>query len=313
MPPTDPGPYRAEGFARPPRFPRLQPRQRPFFSLFASYWLLACVGAVLLRAAGLWTDANAQRMGVLLAGTFAVVLALGAVVWFACAAPRARRLVTQALGVGAALGAGAVAVVHCADAGPSQGVDEARYGRVTIGFDQGLDALGAPYAWRADQLAALRSELPLLQRLGPNFVEVSPGDADLVVRPFDSGPNCRDGAARWSPAPSTGPRAGVAEIDAACAPARDALARAFGHEAFHHWLITQHRFRGHLCAHPSDRADCHPRIVSTDALLSPSLVSVPSGLDGFGETFATTFPEPAAADLALARACTDDPAGDCTN
>lgn len=137
---------------------------------------------------------------------------------------------------------------------PSQH-DEAHYGRVTIAFGAPLDSSGP---WRGDQIAELRAELSALDALGPTFIEASEGSAQIVVRPFDSGPSCALGAGRWLPGTS------FIEIDPACAHGYAELRTAMGHEVGHALGLA------HVCTRPGETADCS--VVGFGfAMMNPSL------------------------------------------
>jgi hypothetical protein len=136
---------------------------------------------------------------------------------------------------------------------PSQH-DPQRYGSITVAFGPALDSAGP---FRADQLDELVKELTALEALGPSFVVGSEGAADLVVRPFDSGPRCLRGSGRFT----VGTR--FVEIDPACAPGMTALRAAMGHE-IGHALGMQHVCFG------SEIADCSP-VGRGVALMNPNL------------------------------------------
>lgn len=131
-------------------------------------------------------------------------------------------------------------VVSCV--APSQH-DPARWSRISVAFGAPIDSAGP---WRDDQLAELRAELPALDALGPSFVEATDGSADLVVRPFDSGAECRLGAGRYTLGAS------FVEIDAACTGGYTGLRAAMGHEIGHALGMS------HVCTHDGEASDCSP-------------------------------------------------------
>lgn len=131
---------------------------------------------------------------------------------------------------------------------------------VRVGIADGLDWT----AWRDDQRTAIESYLPTLARVGVRWLRVSVGDADVLVRSWDSGPGCLRGAGRYV----VGWR--HVEVDAACAGGLDGLRYATGHELLH-WLTWRSaRWVGHVCKRGDEALDCHPTVRGR-SLLNPVL------------------------------------------
>lgn len=132
---------------------------------------------------------------------------------------------------------------------------------VRVGIADGLDWT----AWREDQRRAIASYLPTLSRVGVAWTLSREGDADVLVRSWDSGDGCARGAGRYV----VGWR--HVEIDAACAGGLDGLRYAVGHELLH-WLTWRSaRWVGHVCKLGTEALDCH-REVRGRSLLNPVLV-----------------------------------------
>lgn len=129
---------------------------------------------------------------------------------------------------------------------------------ITVAFGPSIGV--TPLVWRDDQFAELRTELRALAALGPSFVEASEGVAAYVVRPFDSGPGCPLGAARWTPGTA------FVEVDAACCHGFTELRAAVGHELFH--AVTGSA--RHVCLYAGELPDCSP-VGYGSALLNPRL------------------------------------------
>lgn len=137
--------------------------------------------------------------------------------------------------------------------------DQSRYSTVTVAFGAPLDSAGP---WRSDQLVELRAELAALNALGPTFVEASEGSAQIVVRPFDSGPGCALGAARFTPGTT------FVEIDPSspCTNGFTELRAAMGHEVFH--AVTGSRT--HVCFTAGELPDCSP-VGYGPAMMNPQI------------------------------------------
>lgn len=166
------------------------------------------------------------------------------------------------------LAALAALLITCA---PSQH-DETHYGVITVAF--GLShSDGLP--WRQDQYNELTAELAALNALGPTFVVGAEGTSTVVVRPFDSGPNCANGAARWT--------SGLyeIEIDPVCTPGYTALRAALGHE-IGHALGMQH-----ICTRDGEAPFCSP-VGYGYAMMNPSL--------SYGDVFNSDGPNDIASD-----------------
>lgn len=162
--------------------------------------------------------------------------------------------------------------VSCA---PSQH-DEARYGMVRVGLGAPLDDAGP---WREDQLAALLSELGALDSLGPRFVAVDEGSAQVVVRPFDSGASCGHGVGRYAIG------ADYVEVDPACTRGYDELKAAVAHE-IGHWLGMRH-----VCMRGGETSDCDDAVGYGAAVMNPR-VAYDATCAGCGpdDSVATTMP-----------------------
>lgn len=155
----------------------------------------------------------------------------------------------------------ALAAVLAACFAPSQH-DPARFAPVRVALGAPLDSAGP---WRNDERKELRAELVALGAFGPDFVETSEGDADLVWRPFDSTAadpqhrKCGAGSARFTLG------ADYTEIDPACCDGYDELRAAAGHETGH-WLHLPH-----ICQHGEADPSCDLSLGVGDALMNPSL------------------------------------------
>lgn len=168
--------------------------------------------------------------------------------------------------------------------------DAARYGITKVAYGAALDT--AP-PFRADQLAEMRAELVDLNALGPTFVEVSEGDADVVVRPFDStiaaaGVPCGAGVERFHIGSA------YVEIDVSCAHGYDELRTAEGHGLGH--------FKGlrHICQHYEADTSCDLSVGTGDAMMNPSIAYDADADPSSGVTAST--PVPTLLDLAEFRA-----------
>lgn len=162
---------------------------------------------------------------------------------------------------------------HPSGVGPSgSGGGSVSRRTVAVGFGPSIDLSINTIEWRADQLTELRSELAALNRsvLGSyvQFEEVSEGMAQVVVRPFDSGPGCSLGAARYTVGTT------FIEIDPACCYGYDSLRTALGHELGHFPLGM-----GHV---PASRGR---------AMMNPDLSY------GMGEELGTDIPSPIPTEL----------------
>lgn len=192
--------------------------------------------------------------------------------------------------------------------------DPRRFGVVRVGFgpsvETGPDAAGP---WHQDQLREMRAQLAVLNRLGPTFVEVPEGEADVVVRPFVSGPACLSGGATRGA--GRYPRFGAAyvEVDASCADGYLVLRRIMAHELMHWLTATRYGWVGHICpvravGEPEPRTDCHPTIRQTGAILNADVrtsAAAPMVLERFLDEVQAGFvdADPTEADLALLAAC----------
>lgn len=123
-------------------------------------------------------------------------------------------------------------------------------------------------AWRDDQRAAISAYLPTLSRVGVQWTIARESDADVLVRSWDAGEGCLDGAARYV----VGWR--YVEVDAACVGGLDGLRFAVAHELLH-WLTHTHsRWIGHVCKLGNEASDCHPTVRGR-SLLNPVLYESP--------------------------------------
>lgn len=181
--------------------------------------------------------------------------------------------------------------------------DAARFGTLRVAF--GPSVSDPALDWRADQLAELEPGVRLLAHLGPAVQVVGEGDADVVVRPFDSGPGCTRGVGRYTPG------ARFVEVDPACAGGYLALERSVNHEVAHFFTYTRWGWAGHICAHVADRGDCSSVVASPDALLSPSLVGGDALGPSTSEAYVPAVDEPAPADADLRQVDLCERAGRC--
>lgn len=126
------------------------------------------------------------------------------------------------------------------------------------------------YAWRADQLDQLAPLFTELDAIGPDFVQASEADADVLVRAASL-----DGACGRFTTGNT-----YVEVDAACAQGYLAMRRAAAHEIIHYLTWTRWHWVGHVCQWPIGTtipAGCHPTIRGVDALISPGLTGFDDG------------------------------------
>lgn len=188
-----------------------------------------------------------------------------------------------------------VLLLLCGCVAPSQR-DPARYGTVRIALGASLDGL---YDWRPDQRAQLDPIATELDALGPDFVWVSEGQADVVIR-----------AASLASGACGEYHQGLAyvEVDASCTQGYLAMRRAASHEIVHWYTWNRWRWVGHLCQWPlnsSPPAGCHPTIRCDRCLMAPGLTPPNTTGPGFEEAFVPPVAEPAPdyADLELVRTC----------
>lgn len=135
--------------------------------------------------------------------------------------------------------------------------DPNRYGTVSVGFGPSLDRA---IRWDNTQIVELRAELRVLNALGPTFVEGTEGTATYVVRPFDSGPGCPEGAGRWILGTS------FVEIDPVCCRGFVQLRAVMGHELGHILGMS------HVCFRSGEAPDCSPVGYGT-AMMNPMLTN----------------------------------------
>lgn len=129
---------------------------------------------------------------------------------------------------------------------------------VRVALADGLDWT----AWRDDQRAAIERYLPTLSRVGVRFEVARESHADVLVRSWDAGAGCLDGAARYV----VGYR--YVEVDAACVGGLDGLRYMAGHELLHQLTWSRYRWLGHVCRFANETTDCHPT-VRGKSLLNP--------------------------------------------
>lgn len=158
---------------------------------------------------------------------------------------------------------------------------------VRVALADGLDWT----AWRDDQRAAIERYLPTLSRVGVRFALARESEADVLVRSWDAGAGCLDGAARYV----VGYR--YVEVDAACVGGLDGLRLAVAHELLHWLTHTRSRWVGHVCKLGTESSDCHPTVHGR-SLLNPVLYEMP------GETLGSLLIDstPTETDRALLRA-----------
>lgn len=131
---------------------------------------------------------------------------------------------------------------------------------VAVAITRGLDWTD----WREDQRRAIESYLPTLSRVGVQWILVREDRADVLVRSWDSGEGCAQGAARYTRGTP------FVEIDAACVQGVAALRYAVGHELLH-WLTARRSpWLGHVCKRGDEALDCHPTVRGR-SLLNPIL------------------------------------------
>jgi len=137
---------------------------------------------------------------------------------------------------------------------PSQN-NLALYGRVRVAFGPPITG---PFDWRPDELVQARIELRALNALGPSFVEV-PMDAphDLLIRAFDSGAQCADGAGRYLPGTD------FIEIDPGCTGGTTELRATIGH-----WL--GHYIGMHDVCFTAGEPNCDSAIDPGPAIMNPN-------------------------------------------
>lgn len=135
---------------------------------------------------------------------------------------------------------------------------------VRVAIADGLDWT----AWRDDQRTAIAAYLPTLSRVGVRWTLARESDADVLVRSWDAGEGCLDGAARYV----VGWR--YVEIDAACVGGLDGLRLAVGHELLHWLTHSRARWIGHVCKLGNEANDCHPTVRGR-SLLNPVLYESP--------------------------------------
>ena len=108
-------------------------------------------------------------------------------------------------------------------------------------------------AWRPEHRAAIAAVLPALAATGDRWELASEADADVVVRPYDSGGACEH-AGVYAPGSRD------VRLDYACLHGLERLQYAVAHELLH-WLTWRRaRWVGHLCERAGDASDCHPTV-----------------------------------------------------
>lgn len=136
-----------------------------------------------------------------------------------------------------------------------------QYGVVRVAFGTPLDDADP---WLPDEIVELRREIGQMQALGPAFVETDEGNADVVLRPFDSKAadprhkRCGADSARYHPGSD------YAEIDTDCTQGYDQLRSAAGHELGHFLGLP------HICADEESDPTCDPRWRG-EAVMNPDL------------------------------------------
>jgi len=192
----------------------------------------------------------------------------------------------------------AAALFAMACTAPTQ-FSPSRFGRWRVAFAGSTDGV---YAWRADQLDAVRPMFTELDALGPDFVETdSLAEADVIARAAgDLGGACGAFDARDP---------GLVRIDAACAQGYLALRRAVAHEVVHAYTWQRWGWAGHACDWPIGAAvpaTCHPtiRCPGEGCLMSRGLARADDG-PNFSEAYTgdVADPTPAQPDLDLVAAC----------
>lgn len=144
---------------------------------------------------------------------------------------------------------------------------------VRVAVEDGLDWT----AWRDDQRAAIERYLPTLSRVGVQWTIARESEADVLVRSWDAGAGCLDGAARYV----VGYR--YVEVDAACVGGLDGLRYMAGHELLHQLTWSRYRWLGHVCRFANETTDCHPT-VRGKSLLNPYVAVNATGEEGWINT-----------------------------
>jgi hypothetical protein len=134
------------------------------------------------------------------------------------------------------------------------------------------DSLDGTTGWRPEQREVLLGRvLRVLAATGDTWVASGTGSADVVIYAYPASSCAVEGSGRYV----AGAR--YVEIDPACTPSEDVLAWVATHELLHWLTWDRHRWLGHVCAFPSEVADCHEEVFGP-AILAPRIPDLGDGL-----------------------------------